>query len=171
MRYRTLGSTGLRVSVIGIGTWQFGGEWGREFSQPEVDAILDRGAEAGINLIDTAECYGPNLSESLIGDYLSRRDRSRWIVATKFGHRFNGFLDRTDDFSVEGVREQLEESLRALRVDAIDLYQFHSGPDEAFHNHQRGPCWRSKSALAKLDTWESRFLGKAVNCKLAKPAA
>jgi aryl-alcohol dehydrogenase-like predicted oxidoreductase len=137
MIYRTLGKTGLHPSVIGIGTWQFGGEWGVNFSQPEVDAILDAAAEAGINLIDTAECYGPDhLSEKLVGDYLSRRDRSKWIVATKFGHRFNSFLNRDDDFSVVGVQAQLEASLRALRVETIDLYQFHSGSDELFQNEK-----------------------------------
>jgi len=137
MRYRTLGQTNLRTSVIGLGTWQFGGEWGVNFSQTEVDAILDAAAEAGINFIDTAECYGPDhLSERLIGDYLSRRDRSRWIVATKFGHHFNSFLNRTDDFSVDGVRAQLEASLQTLRVETIDLYQFHSGCDELFQNEK-----------------------------------
>lgn len=132
MKYRTLGRTGLRVSVVGLGTWQLGGEWGRDFGQTEVDAILDRAAEAGINLIDTAECYGDHLAERFIGDYLSRHERDRWIVATKFGHRFNGFLDRTDRYRPEEVRDQLVASLRALRTDRIDLYQFHSGSDEAF---------------------------------------
>src|SRR5512137_644559 len=114
MRYRILGSTGLRVSVIGLGTWQFGGEWGRTFSQADADAILDKAAELGINLIDTAECYGDHLSEALIGDYLSRQDRSRWIVATKFGHKFNRFQDRTEVFSPRDVLLQLEASLQAL---------------------------------------------------------
>jgi aryl-alcohol dehydrogenase-like predicted oxidoreductase len=135
MRYRILGKTGLRVSVIGVGTWQFGGEWGVNFTQPQVDAILDAAADCGINLIDTAECYGPDhLSERLIGDYLSRRDRSRWIVATKFGHRFNSFMNRDDDYSVAGVQKQLDASLQALRVEAIDLYQFHSGSDQFFQD-------------------------------------
>jgi aryl-alcohol dehydrogenase-like predicted oxidoreductase len=137
MRYRILGKTGLRVSVIGIGTWQFGGEWGANFSQEQADAILDAAAECGINLIDTAECYGPDhLSEKLVGDYLSRRDRSRWIVATKFGHHFKSFMNRDDDFSVAGVRAQLEASLKALRVETIDLYQFHSGSDAVFQNQE-----------------------------------
>jgi aryl-alcohol dehydrogenase-like predicted oxidoreductase len=137
MIYRTLGKTGLRPSVIGVGTWQFGGEWGVNFSQADVDAILDAAAEAGINLIDTAECYGADhLSEKLVGDYLARRDRSKWIVATKFGHRFNSFLNRDDDFSVAGVQAQLEASLRALRAETIDLYQFHSGSDELFQNEK-----------------------------------
>ena len=137
MRYRILGKTGLRVSVIGAGTWQFGGEWGVDFNQAQVDAILDAAADCGINLIDTAECYGPDhLSEKFVGDYLSRHDRSRWIVATKFGHRFNSFMNRDDDFSVDGVRAQLEASLKALRVETIDLYQFHSGSDELFRNDE-----------------------------------
>src|SRR4030095_11845309 len=103
MRYRILGRTGLRVSVIGVGTWQMGGEWGHDYTQAEADAIFDKAAECGINLIDTADCDGAHVSERLIGDYLSRRDRSRWIVATKFGHHFNSFMNRTDEFSPEKV--------------------------------------------------------------------
>jgi aryl-alcohol dehydrogenase-like predicted oxidoreductase len=142
MRYRTLGTTGLRVSVIGIGTWQFGGEWGREFSQRDVDALLDQAADSGINLIDTAECYGDHLSEELIGDYLSRHDRSRWIVATKFGHHFKGFISRDDRFTAGDVLKQLDASLRSLRVDSIDLYQFHSGTDAQF---QQEALWKTLS--------------------------
>ena len=150
MDYRVLGSTGLKVSVIGIGTWQFGGEWGRSFAQADVDAILDEAAACGINLIDTAECYGDHLSEQLIGNYLARHDRSRWIIATKFGHQFNRFMDRTDDFSPEGVRTQLEASLRALRVDRIDLYQFHSGSDALFQNEELWALLREQQRLGKV---------------------
>src|SRR3954453_11863432 len=138
MKYRNLGKTKLAVSVIGVGTWQFGGEWGRQYRQAEVDAILDKAEEQGINLIDTAECYGDHTSEALIGDYLSRRDRDRWIVATKFGHHFHGFMERSWDLSVAGVQAQLEKSLRALKVETIDLYQFHSGSDEDF---QKPELW------------------------------
>jgi myo-inositol catabolism protein IolS len=53
MKYRRLGKTDLRVSVIGLGTWQFGGEWGKDFTQGEVDRIFDAARETGINLIDT----------------------------------------------------------------------------------------------------------------------
>lgn len=132
MQYRILGSTGKEVSVVGIGTWQLGGEWGHSYQQAEVDEMLDCASELGINLIDTAECYGDHLSERLIGDYLKRRDRSKWFVATKFGHRFNRFMDRTEAFSRDDVSSQLEGSLRALRTDYVDLYQFHSGTDQAF---------------------------------------
>ena len=157
MRYRILGRTGLRGSVVGLGTWQFGGEWGRDFSPAEADAILDAAAESGINLIDTAECYGDHLSERLVGDYLARHDRSRWIVATKFGHRFHGFMNRTDDFSVDGVRAQLEASLRALRVDTIDLYQFHSGSDEIFQSEKLWTMLAEQKRAGKI-----RHLGVSI---------
>jgi aryl-alcohol dehydrogenase-like predicted oxidoreductase len=158
MRYRILGKTGLRVSVIGVGTWQFGGEWGVNFTQPQVDAILDAAADCGINLIDTAECYGPDhLSEKLIGDYLSRRDRSRWMVATKFGHRFNGFLNRDDDYSIAGVQKQLDDSLQALRVETIDLFQFHSGSDALFRNQELWTFLAEQKGAGKI-----RHLGVSI---------
>ncbi len=131
MKYRRLGATGLNVSVVGIGTWQFGGEWGRAFTQAEADAILERGRELGINLVDTAECYGDHLSERLVGRAI-KRDRHKWIVATKFGHRFTGHLQREQLWSPKDVDRQLHDSLRALGTDFVDLYQFHSGSNDAF---------------------------------------
>jgi myo-inositol catabolism protein IolS len=131
MKYRRLGKTSLNVSVIGIGTWQFGGEWGQAFTPEEVKQLLGRAGEVGINLIDTAECYGDHLSESLIGQAIER-ERDRWIIATKFGHKFPAPFERIDQWSPQEVQQQLEDSLRALRTDTIDLYQFHSGSDEVF---------------------------------------
>jgi aryl-alcohol dehydrogenase-like predicted oxidoreductase len=160
MKYRVLGGTGLNVSVVGLGTWQFGGEWGRQFSQAEVDAILDRAAECGLNLIDTAECYGDHLSESLIGDYLTRHDRSRWIVATKFGHQFHRFMDRTWHWSPREVQEQLEASLRALKTDVIDVYQFHSGSDLDFQQPELWSMLRQQKEAGKI-----RHLGVSISSK------
>jgi aryl-alcohol dehydrogenase-like predicted oxidoreductase len=133
MQYRRLGKTGLKVSVVGVGTWQFGGDWGKDFTQHEVDAILSCAKDLGINLIDTAECYGPHhLSESFIGDFLSRNRREDWVVASKFGHMWHDTWSHAWDENE--VRKQLEESLKSLQTDYIDLYQFHSGTDEAFNN-------------------------------------
>lgn len=134
MQYRRLGRTDLRVSVIGVGTWQFGGEWGKTFAQDEVDRMLDRAKELGINVIDTAECYGDHLSEKLIGGYLRQGRREDWVVATKFGHHFTAPFTRSQQWSANEVVAQLEASLKALQTDYVDLYQFHSGTDEAFHN-------------------------------------
>ena len=131
MKYRRLGKTGMQVSVVGVGTWQLGGEWGKAFDQTEVDAMLGRAAELGINLIDTAECYGDHLSEGLIGRAI-KGQRDSWIVATKFGHGFTQPFERDDLFEPDEVRIQLENSLKALQTDYIDLYQFHSGTDAMF---------------------------------------
>src|SRR6185437_2875715 len=133
MKYRTLGKTNLRVSVIGIGTWQLGGEWGKDFEQAEVDAMFDACREVGVNLIDTAECYGDHTSEHLIGAAIAR-DRDKWVLATKFGHKFLGHLKRNDERSPKDVVEQLEASLKALRTDHVDLLQYHSIADNEFDN-------------------------------------
>jgi len=135
MKFRRLGKTDLKVSVVGVGTWQFGGDWGKDFNQKEVDAILSTAKDLGINLIDTAECYGPHhMSETFIGDFLSRDRREDWVVASKFGHHWHDQWGHA--WSVDDVRIQLEESLKALQTDYIDLYQFHSGPDEVFNNDE-----------------------------------
>ena len=131
MLKRTLGSTGIDVSVIGIGTWQFGGEWGMTFSPGDVEPLFRRGKELGINLIDTAECYGDHLSESLIGSAIEH-DRDDWILATKFGHKFHGNFDRTEPRKPADIVEQLESSLNSLRTDRVELYQYHSWGDEQF---------------------------------------
>ena len=133
MIYRKLGSTGLNVSVVGLGTWQLGGEWGKKFTQQEVDRIFDAARESGITLVDTAECYGDHLSERLVGGAV-KADRERWIIATKFGHCYTTPFEREQLWSAAEVQRQLEESLSALAVGAIDLYQFHSGPNKVFEN-------------------------------------
>jgi myo-inositol catabolism protein IolS len=153
MKYRKLGRTGLDVSVVGLGTWQFGGEWGREFAQREVDEIVDAAREEGITLIDTAECYGDHLSERLVGAAIAG-DRDGWTVATKFGHGYQGLFERRQLWSAREVQQQLEGSLKALGTDWIDLYQFHSGPNDVFDNDE---LW---SMLAReVEAGKIRHLG------------
>jgi aryl-alcohol dehydrogenase-like predicted oxidoreductase len=156
MQYRTLGKTGLRVSVVGVGTWQFGGEWGKDFAQDEVDRMFDAARDAGINLIDTAECYGDHTSEALIGGAIER-DRGKWIVATKFGHKFHGYMNRTEPRSPQDVRNQLEASLKALRTDYVDLLQYHSWGDDQFFDAD------VQAELEKLKaSGKARHLGNSV---------
>jgi myo-inositol catabolism protein IolS len=159
MKYRRLGKTDLNVSVVGVGTWQFGGEWGRSFSQSEVDRLLGRAEELGINLIDTAECYGDHLSESLIGKTIEK-DREDWILATKFGHKFLSNFERTEHWSPQEVLQQLEASLRALRTDYVDVYQFHSGGDEAF---DRDELWQMLNDQVKAG--KIRTLGISISSR------
>lgn len=136
MKYRILGKTGLRVSVIGLGTWQFGGEWGKNFTPAEATAMLQAAHDAGINFLDTAECYGDHLSESLIGQALQSLalPRDHWILATKFGHHYESFMNRTEPRTGPEVLQQLHDSLTALRTDYIDLYQYHSWSNAQFLN-------------------------------------
>jgi aryl-alcohol dehydrogenase-like predicted oxidoreductase len=160
MKYRRLGKTGMSVSVIGIGTWQLGGEWGKNFKQAEVDAMIDKAAELGINLIDTAECYGDHLSEKLVGHAVKGR-RKTWIIATKFGHKFKPNFERENLFEAAQVQKQLEDSLRALQTDYIDLYQFHSGTDEMFDTPGLWEMLQKQVKSGKI-----RHLGISISSKL-----
>jgi len=160
MKYRRLGKTGMRVSVIGIGTWQLGGEWGKNFEQAEVDAMIDKAAELGVNLIDTAECYGDHLSEELIGRAFKGR-REKWIIATKFGHKFMPNFERENLFKPAQVQKQLEDSLKALQTDYIDLYQFHSGTDEMFETPGLWEMLQKQVVAGKI-----RHLGISISSKL-----
>jgi aryl-alcohol dehydrogenase-like predicted oxidoreductase len=156
MQYRRLGKTELKVSAIGIGTWQLGGGWGLSFSQAEADAIFNRGHELGINFIDTAECYGQHVSEELIGNAIASR-RSDWILATKFGHNHANGLTGDENYKPAQVLIQLEASLKALKTDYIDLYQLHSGTREQFDNDE---LWTMLDKQVKAG--KVRFLGNSI---------
>ncbi|NQZ71347.1 MAG: aldo/keto reductase [Lentisphaeria bacterium] len=133
MKYRRLGRTNINVSVVGIGTWQFGGDWGKHFEQEEVNEILDCAEEQGINLLDTAECYGDHLSEEFIGKYMAERKREDWIIATKFGHNpGRPDLSAEENWQPEQVALQFQKSLDSLQTDYVDLLQFHSGNNDMF---------------------------------------
>jgi len=160
MKYRRLGKTDLKVSVVGVGTWQFGGEWGKAFTPQEVSRLLSRARELGINLIDTAECYGDHLSESLIGQAIAQ-ERGDWLIATKFGHKFPHHFERIEQWSPAEVLQQLEDSLRALRTDHIDLYQFHSGSDEVFDNEA---LWTMLNR--QVQTGKVRYLGISLSSRV-----
>ena len=147
MKYRTLGKTGESVSVVGMGTWQFGGEWGKDFTQAEVNDMFAAAREEGITLIDTAECYGDHLSEQFIGRALEEvfpGERDSWFLATKFGHHFTERFERDQIWDADGVAKQLEDSLRSLRTDYVDLLQFHSGGDDVFDNDE---LWKRLETL------------------------
>ena len=158
MKYRRLGRTDLEVSVVGFGAWQFGGEWGKDFTQQEVDQLLGRAKEVGINFIDTAECYGDHLSERLIGQFLQSDRRDDWVVATKFGHKYTDYFERDQLWSADAVRQQLEASLKSLQTDYIDLYQFHSGTNDDFNNDELWQMLADQKQAGKI-----RHLGISVS--------
>jgi aryl-alcohol dehydrogenase-like predicted oxidoreductase len=117
--------SGLEVTPIAFGTWQIGGEWG-EFDHEEAIAAIRHARSLGINFFDTAQAYGFGASERLLGEALrddldNRRDEV--VIATKGGLRDDD--ERPRDASPEWLRSGVDESLRALGIDHIDLYQVH----------------------------------------------
>ena len=126
MRYTTFGTrTGLRVSEYALGTASFGTTWGGA-TRDEARVILDRFAEAGGTLLDTADVYGthPGESEEILGEVLGT-DRERFVLATKFGGSMKGA--NGPDWGARGsrryVRTAVEASLRRRRADHLDLLQ------------------------------------------------
>jgi len=151
MKYRILGKTHLKVSVIGLGTWQYGGEWGKEFSQAEVTAIFKKALELGINLIDTAECYGDHASERFIGQALKELGaRDQFVIATKFGHKFHAPFNRTEPRKPADIEQQLDDSLHSLQTDHVELYQYHSWADSEFDNDQVRAVLEKAKAAGKI---------------------
>ena len=133
MRYVEVG--GLRLSVIGLGTWQFGSrEWryGETYASDTAPAIVHRAIELGVTLIDTAEIYGPGRSERIVGEAIAGR-RDGLVIASKL-------VPVLPLPSIVGW--QVRGSLRRLGVDAIDLYQVH------FPN----PFVSARSTMAPLRT-------------------
>ena len=150
-----LGMTDLQVSPICFGTWQLGGDWGG-VDEREATAAIRRALELGVNVFDTAQAYGFGASERLLGRALAPELRSRRddvVLATKGGLRPNGEDGIVRDASRAWLREGVEQSLRALGVDHIDLYQLH-WPDSAV------PVEETAGALQELvDEGKVRHVG------------
>jgi aryl-alcohol dehydrogenase-like predicted oxidoreductase len=131
MRYRTFGKLGWQVSEIGFGAWQLGGQWGPQ-SDEESIAALHRAIELGVNFIDTAQAYGEGRSERVIAQVLKSHRGHRVFVATKIPPKMPGEwppspYDRIEDrYPGEYLRERVEQSLRDLGQDTLDLVQLHS---------------------------------------------
>jgi aryl-alcohol dehydrogenase-like predicted oxidoreductase len=124
MRYTRLGKTDLDVSVVAMGTWAFGGDWG-SFDRTEAEGAITGALDRGINLFDTAQAYGFGVSEALLGETLWKRvHRDEVIVASKGGLRMDGD-DLVRDAGARWLRAGVEASLRNLATDYIDLYQVH----------------------------------------------
>ena len=130
MNYRKLGKTGFSVSEISLGTWQVGGKWGEPFSHTNADRILNAAADAGINFIDTADVYGDGESEKAVGRLV--RSRSEEIfVATKCGRRLSPHT--ADAYQPAVLRQFVEDSLRNMQLDTLDLVQLHCPPTEVYY--------------------------------------
>ncbi|TFD72338.1 aldo/keto reductase [Cryobacterium gelidum] len=133
MQTRTLGRTGHTVSVIGLGTWQLGGDWGA-VTDADGAAVLAASVEAGITIFDTADVYGDGRSERLIGHFLANdASGAEIIVATKMGRRAEQL---PENFVLANFREWTDRSRTNLGMDTLDLVQLHCPPSAVFESDE-----------------------------------
>ena len=133
MEMRKLGNSDLHITRLGYGAWAIGGSgwqfaWGSQDDNESIAAI-QRALELGVNWIDTAAVYGLGHSEELVGRALKDWRGSRPYVFTKCGLRENAKGEVQKVLSADSIRGEVEDSLRRLSVDVIDLYQIHWPPD------------------------------------------
>jgi aryl-alcohol dehydrogenase-like predicted oxidoreductase len=133
MMKRFLGNSGLEVSAIGLGCMGMSYSYGPPKDKQEMTSLLHAAVDRGVTFFDTAQAYGPYLNEELLGEALARY-RNRVVIATKFGVDWNG-EDKSQGASIlnsrpEYIKQGVEDSLRRLKVEAIDLlYQHRVDPD------------------------------------------
>ncbi len=129
MRYRTLGRTGWNISEISFGAWAIGADWG-DVSDAESMAALHQAIDCGVNFIDTADVYGMGRSERLIAQ-LRRERREPIVVATKAGRRLSPHT--ADGYNARNLAAFVEDSLRNLSTECLDLVQLHCPPTDVYY--------------------------------------
>jgi aryl-alcohol dehydrogenase-like predicted oxidoreductase len=136
MKYRTLGRTGLQVSVIGLGTMVHAGHFGPMEDSESLSAI-ETALDLGVNFIDTSDAYGAGYGETLLGNALKGK-RDKVIIATKGGNVMTGPNRGKRIFEPDYIRRVMEESLSRLQTDHIDLYQLHNPTVDVI---EKGAVW------------------------------
>ena len=129
MHYRTLGRTGWNVSDISFGAWAIGSAWGN-VSDDESLAALHKSVDCGVNFIDTADVYGMGRSERLVAR-LKRERKEEIVVATKAGRRLDPHT--ADGYNERNLTAFIEDSLRNLATDCLDLVQLHCPPTDVYY--------------------------------------
>jgi aryl-alcohol dehydrogenase-like predicted oxidoreductase len=130
MNFRVLGKTGFEISELSLGTWQIGGRWGEKFDVSVADEILNKAVDSGINFFDTADVYNDGKSEEALGRLIKTR-RERIYIATKCGRYLNPHTNKK--YTVKVLRKFVEDSLKRLGVETIDLIQLHCPPYEVYY--------------------------------------
>ncbi len=159
MEQRTLGSTKRLVSVVGLGTWQLGSDWG-SVDETAAAAVLDASADAGVTFFDTADVYGDGRSEQAIRAFLRRRPDSGITVATKMGRRV---AQQPEAYNLDNFRQWTDRSRTNLGVDVLDLVQLHCPPT---------PVYSTDAVFDALDTLvaEQRIAAYAVSVETCAEA-
>jgi aryl-alcohol dehydrogenase-like predicted oxidoreductase len=130
MKYRTLGKTGMEISEVGFGSWAIGASWG-DVKDEESLAALNKAIDLGITFFDTADVYGMGRSEQLIAKVRDSRDEKIY-VASKAGRKLSPHV--AEKYTPENIRGFIQESLKNLKTDSLDLVQLHCPPTEVYYN-------------------------------------
>ncbi|AWW29170.1 aldo/keto reductase [Echinicola strongylocentroti] len=133
MKYRKLGNTHMKVSEISLGTWQVGGGWGGDFDQSAASKILHTAIDHGVNFLDTADVYDAGLSEAAVGKLLKERSEEIY-VASKCGRQISPHT--SEGYTVEALRGYVEDSLKNIGIEALDLIQLHCPPTEVYRRDE-----------------------------------
>ena len=136
MKYKTLGKTGLRVSTVGLGTMVHAGHFGPMKDSESLSAI-ETALDLGVNFIDTSDAYGAGYSETLLGNALKGK-RDKVIIATKGGNVMVGPNKGKRIFEPDYISGVLDDSLKRLQIDYIDLYQLHNPTIDVI---EKGAVW------------------------------
>jgi len=127
MEQRILGRTQRPVSVVGLGCWQLGADWG-DVAEDDAIAVLNTALDSGVTFLDTADVYGDGRSERLVGRVLAERADGGLFVATKMGRRADPHV--ADEYTADSFRRWNDRSRENLGVDTLDLVQLHCPPSE-----------------------------------------
>lgn len=129
MEKRTLGKTGMEVSEVSLGTWQVGGGWGDPFNEQTAERIINAAIDAGVNFIDTADVYSAGDSEAAVAKVVKSRSEKVYL-ATKCGRQIQPHT--AEGYTPESLTAYVEQSLRNMQMETIDLIQLHCPPTAVY---------------------------------------
>ena len=173
IKKRKIGKTNLEISELGMGTAPLGG-WPIEVNSDQAFKTIDAAWNKGIRYFDTAPMYGSGMAEERLGKYLKDKNRKEFAIATKIGRlviysekgsqKFKGqdpHRDTDFDFSYDGAMRSIEESLKRLQLDSVDILQLHD-PD----NHPDHLDEAKKGAIKAMIRLKEEKVVKAIGCGL-----
>ncbi len=151
MRSTLVPRLGRSLSVVGLGCWQLGSDWG-DVDPQRSQEILAAAADSGVTFFDTADVYGDGVSERTVGEFLrSRADAAHFTVATKMGRRANPHLPSA--YTLDNFRRWTDRSRTHLGVDTVDLIQLHCPPPQVLNDPATYDALRELVAEGAVSHW------------------
>ncbi|MEM9252743.1 MAG: aldo/keto reductase, partial [Planctomycetota bacterium] len=130
---RNIPGTDIDVSLLGFGNFTVGNNWWKEFTDDEAVALQNHAVDKGVTFFDTAPAYGNGKAEALLKPTIAYAGRDNLVISTKYGYDLvadpgeeGSHRERKQDFSEKNIRRELEQSLKNMGTDRVDLYQAHN---------------------------------------------